>query len=77
MKRNADMVTIQRALTLLSIECSNHKMCKACRLYFNNDCSLNKPPAHWEIGEIVMHTKPLTEEHFDEKIIRTSYNLKE
>lgn len=58
MKRTSDIDALYKALTLISEECATHKFCRKCRLYFNNDCALNRPPAHFEIGEIIMHLHP-------------------
>ena len=55
MQRRYDADTVTKALTLIMLECDQHKLCKGCALFYNNDCALNRPPAHYEIGEIVAH----------------------
>lgn len=51
--RKEDIQAIHRAVALAKHECQEHQLCKGCRLYKNHDCILNKPPAHFEVEEII------------------------
>ena len=75
MKRESDISALRIALTLLSNECNKHPLCKKCRLYFNNDCALNRPPAHFEVGEIIAHLTFQEYQLKDDKVIH--HDLKE
>lgn len=51
--RKEDTEAIKRAVALAKIECQEHHLCKQCKLYSEYDCVLDKPPAHWDIDEIL------------------------
>lgn len=51
--RKEDIQAIKRAVALAKIECQEHHLCKECRLYYNNDCVLDRPPAHFDADEII------------------------
>lgn len=57
--RNEDKIAIARAISILKQECQQHKCCYQCKFY-NKDqsidsswCSLDKPPMHYEVDEII------------------------
>ena len=52
--RRKEFDSVYGGLEYISNICHNFKHCKKCDLYVDNDCMLNKPPEHWELGEIIM-----------------------
>lgn len=51
--RKEDEQAIKRALAILRMECQEHKSCASYRFYEKKDCTLNKPPMHYNIDDII------------------------
>lgn len=51
--RKEDIQAIKRAVALAKIECQEHVLCKQCRLFKDYGCVLDKPPAHFDVDEIL------------------------
>ena len=51
--RKEDIQAIKRVIALAKIECQEHVLCKQCRLFKDYGCVLDKPPAHFDVNEIL------------------------
>ena len=54
--RKEDEQAIKRAIAILKVECQVHKNCNECRFYHATrfgDCVLDRPPANYDIEEIL------------------------
>ena len=73
--RRQSFDSVYAGLEFISNECHSRKHCKKCDLYVDNDCMLNKPPEHWQLGDILMQLFDPNKDSDSEKDVK--FKIKE